>query len=56
MSSSVTHLDVAMGAGDDVDAFPVLFVLQDTSVVLGRENKQQVFALALNKQKETLKS
>lgn len=36
-----------MGAGDDVDALPVLFVLQDASIVFGRENEQQILAFAL---------
>ena len=36
-----------MGTGDDVNALPVLFVLQDASVVFGRENEQQILAFAL---------
>lgn len=48
--TSQAHLDVAVGAGDDVDAVPVLLVLQDAGVVLGREDEQQVFALTLRTQ------
>lgn len=36
-----------MGTGDDVDALPILFVLQDAGVVFGSENEQQVLAFAL---------
>ena len=36
-----------MGTGDDVNALPVLFVLQDAGIVLGCEDEQQVLALTL---------
>lgn len=46
-----THLDIAMSAGDYVNALPILFVFQDAGVVLGCENEQKVFAFTLQKRK-----
>lgn len=48
----LTHLDVAVGTSDDVNALPVLFVFKDAGIVLGCENEQQVFALTLSKKKK----
>lgn len=52
----VTHLDVPVGTSDDVDALPGLFVFKDAGVVLGCENEQQVFALALNNNRKGQRS
>ena len=47
--NTLTHLNIAVGTSDDVNALPILLVFQDAGVVLRCENEQQVFALTLNK-------
>lgn len=47
LTASLTHLHVAMGSSDDVNALPILFVFQDAGVVFGRQDEQQVLTLAL---------
>lgn len=37
-----------MSTSDDVNAVSVLLVLQDTGVVFGSQNEQEVFALTLH--------
>lgn len=46
-SLCLTHLHIAVSTGNDVNALPILFVLQDAGVVLGCENEQQVLSLTL---------
>lgn len=48
---TVSHLDIAMGTGDDINALPILFILQDAGIVLGCEDEQQIFAFTLGKGK-----
>lgn len=43
-----------MGTCDDVNALSILFVFKDTGIVLGCENKEQVFCLTLDKKDEKI--
>lgn len=42
-----THLDIAVGPRDDINALTTLLILQDAGVVLRCQDKQQVLVLPL---------
>lgn len=54
-TTCLTHLDIPVSTGNDVNALPILFIFQDAGVVLGCENEQQVFSLTLGKKKKKKK-
>lgn len=43
----MAHLHISMGTGDNVNVVTILLVLQDAGIVLGRQDKEQILALAL---------
>lgn len=49
-----SYLHIAMGSGDDVNALSTLFILKNARVIFCCQNKEQILAFPLRREKKVL--